>query len=163
MAQSNVVLTIPEPHRIELVERPYPKIKAGYAVVRTDGRNMILSFTTIPHTSVTRASASSTKYIQDRVLGKVTASSYSRAITVASAIVAAAATRPLTAFPTFPNMAAARSRALKKKTTVNLAVSRWRTIESLRLRIYTGYPTPLTFGTRLQPTARWASASVTRK
>jgi threonine dehydrogenase-like Zn-dependent dehydrogenase len=36
MAQSNVVLTIPEPHRIELVERPYPKIKAGYAVVRTE-------------------------------------------------------------------------------------------------------------------------------
>lgn len=36
MAHTNVVLTIPEPHRIELVERPYPTIKAGYAVIRTE-------------------------------------------------------------------------------------------------------------------------------
>ena len=36
MTKSNVVLTIPEPHRFELVERPYPKFKAGYAVIRTE-------------------------------------------------------------------------------------------------------------------------------
>ena len=36
MSQTNVVLTIPEPGRFELVERPYPRIKAGYAVVRTE-------------------------------------------------------------------------------------------------------------------------------
>lgn len=36
MTRSNVVLTIPEPGRFELVERPYPKFKAGYAVVRTE-------------------------------------------------------------------------------------------------------------------------------
>ena len=36
MSKSNVVLTIPEPHKFELVERPYPKFKAGYAVVKTE-------------------------------------------------------------------------------------------------------------------------------
>lgn len=36
MAKTNVVLTIPEPRRIELVERPYPKISAGYAIIRTE-------------------------------------------------------------------------------------------------------------------------------
>ena len=36
MSQTNVVLTIPEPGRFELVERPYPKIRAGYAVIRTE-------------------------------------------------------------------------------------------------------------------------------
>ena len=36
MSKSNVVLTIPEPGRIELVERPYPKFNAGYAVIRTE-------------------------------------------------------------------------------------------------------------------------------
>ena len=36
MSKTNVVLTIPEPHRFELVEKPYPKIKAGYAVIKTE-------------------------------------------------------------------------------------------------------------------------------
>jgi threonine dehydrogenase-like Zn-dependent dehydrogenase len=36
MSKNNVILTIPEPGRIELVERPYPKIKPGYAIVRTE-------------------------------------------------------------------------------------------------------------------------------
>ena len=36
MAKTNVVLTIPEPHRIELAERPYPKIEAGYAIIKTE-------------------------------------------------------------------------------------------------------------------------------
>ena len=36
MASANVVLTIPEPHRIELIERPYPNIKAGYAIIKTE-------------------------------------------------------------------------------------------------------------------------------
>ena len=36
MAESNVVLTVPRPGEIELVERPYPKFKPGYAVIRTE-------------------------------------------------------------------------------------------------------------------------------
>jgi threonine dehydrogenase-like Zn-dependent dehydrogenase len=36
MSKTNVVLSIPEPGRSELVERPYPKIKPGYAIVRTE-------------------------------------------------------------------------------------------------------------------------------
>lgn len=36
MAKTNVVLTIPEPGRFELLERPYPRFKAGYAVIRTE-------------------------------------------------------------------------------------------------------------------------------
>lgn len=36
MPKSNVVLTIPEPRKFELIERPYPKFKAGYAVIRTE-------------------------------------------------------------------------------------------------------------------------------
>ena len=36
MTKENVVLTIPEPGRCELVERPYPQFKAGYAVIRTE-------------------------------------------------------------------------------------------------------------------------------
>ena len=36
MAKSNVVLTIPKPRQFELVERPYPNFKPGYAVVRTE-------------------------------------------------------------------------------------------------------------------------------
>lgn len=35
-AKTNVVLTIPEPRRVELVEKPYPRIKPGYAIVRTE-------------------------------------------------------------------------------------------------------------------------------
>ena len=36
MSKSNVVLTIPEPKKFELVEKPFPKIKAGYAIVKND-------------------------------------------------------------------------------------------------------------------------------
>jgi threonine dehydrogenase-like Zn-dependent dehydrogenase len=36
MSKSNVVLTIPEPGKIELVERPYPNFSAGYAVIRNE-------------------------------------------------------------------------------------------------------------------------------
>jgi D-arabinose 1-dehydrogenase-like Zn-dependent alcohol dehydrogenase len=36
MSKSNVVLTIPEPGRTELVERPYPKFNAGYAVIHNE-------------------------------------------------------------------------------------------------------------------------------
>jgi threonine dehydrogenase-like Zn-dependent dehydrogenase len=36
MQPSNVVLTIPEPGRFELAERPYPNYLPGYAVVRTE-------------------------------------------------------------------------------------------------------------------------------
>ena len=35
-AQTNTVLTIPEPGKIALVERPFPKISAGYLVIRTE-------------------------------------------------------------------------------------------------------------------------------
>ena len=38
MSQNNVVLTIPEPGRVELVERPYPKIIPGYSLVEVSGR-----------------------------------------------------------------------------------------------------------------------------
>jgi threonine dehydrogenase-like Zn-dependent dehydrogenase len=36
MSKTNVVLTIPEPYRFELAERPFPKIRAGYAIVRNE-------------------------------------------------------------------------------------------------------------------------------
>lgn len=36
MSRSNVVLTIPEPRKFELVERPFPNCKAGYAIIRTE-------------------------------------------------------------------------------------------------------------------------------
>jgi threonine dehydrogenase-like Zn-dependent dehydrogenase len=36
MAKCNTILTIPEPGRFALEERPYPTIKAGYAVIRTE-------------------------------------------------------------------------------------------------------------------------------
>jgi threonine dehydrogenase-like Zn-dependent dehydrogenase len=36
MNKSNVVLTIPEPGRFELAEKPYPKFMPGYAVIRTE-------------------------------------------------------------------------------------------------------------------------------
>ena len=36
MSKSNVVLTIPEPKKFELVEKPFPKIMAGYAIVKND-------------------------------------------------------------------------------------------------------------------------------
>ena len=34
--RTNSVLTIPEPGRFEIVERPYPKVQPGYAVIRTE-------------------------------------------------------------------------------------------------------------------------------
>ena len=36
MSKSNVVLTIPEPGKFELIDKPYPKIKPGYAIVCTE-------------------------------------------------------------------------------------------------------------------------------
>jgi len=36
MSKTNLVLTIPEPGKFELVEKPYPKIKAGYAIIQME-------------------------------------------------------------------------------------------------------------------------------
>lgn len=36
MSLTNTVLTIPEPGKFALVERPYPHIKAGYALIKTE-------------------------------------------------------------------------------------------------------------------------------
>ena len=36
MNKSNVILTIPEPGKFELIERPFPKIKSGYVVVQNE-------------------------------------------------------------------------------------------------------------------------------
>ena len=47
MGASNVVLTIPEPNKFELVERPYPKIKAGYLIVRNEYAGVCLEGTRI--------------------------------------------------------------------------------------------------------------------
>ena len=59
MSKTNVILTIPEPGVFDLIERPYPQIKAGYAIIkneiesvalrgRVSGQSMISSFMTIP-------------------------------------------------------------------------------------------------------------------
>lgn len=36
MSKTNLVLTIPEPGKFELVEKPYPKIKSGYAIIQME-------------------------------------------------------------------------------------------------------------------------------
>ena len=36
MAKCNTILTIPEPGRFALEERPFPTVKSGYAVIRTE-------------------------------------------------------------------------------------------------------------------------------
>jgi len=36
MNKTNTILTIPSPGEIKLVSRPYPRIKAGYAIIRTE-------------------------------------------------------------------------------------------------------------------------------
>jgi threonine dehydrogenase-like Zn-dependent dehydrogenase len=36
MSQSNIVLTIPEPGKFKLVERPFPNRKPGYAIIKTE-------------------------------------------------------------------------------------------------------------------------------
>lgn len=36
MSKTNVVLTIPKPGYFDLVERPYPTIKSGYAIIKTE-------------------------------------------------------------------------------------------------------------------------------
>ena len=36
MSKNNVVLTIPEPGKFELVEKPFPRIKPGYAIIKTE-------------------------------------------------------------------------------------------------------------------------------
>lgn len=35
MSKKNIVLTVPKPGQFELVERPYPNVKPGYAIVKT--------------------------------------------------------------------------------------------------------------------------------
>jgi threonine dehydrogenase-like Zn-dependent dehydrogenase len=47
MNKSNVVLTIPEPNNFELVEKPFPKIKGGYAIVRNEYAGVCLEGTRI--------------------------------------------------------------------------------------------------------------------
>ena len=47
MSKSNVVLTIPEPGKFELVEKPFPKIKPGYAVIKTEVAPVCLEGTRI--------------------------------------------------------------------------------------------------------------------
>ena len=34
--RTNTILTIPEPHKFEPVERPFPHIKSGYAVIKQE-------------------------------------------------------------------------------------------------------------------------------
>lgn len=36
MSKTNTVLSIPAPGRCELVERPYPQVRSGYAIIRTE-------------------------------------------------------------------------------------------------------------------------------
>jgi hypothetical protein len=36
MSKTNVVLSIPQPGDFKLIEKPYPKIKDGYAIIRTE-------------------------------------------------------------------------------------------------------------------------------
>ena len=36
MSKANIILTIPEPGKMELVEKPYPKIKSGYLIVKNE-------------------------------------------------------------------------------------------------------------------------------
>ena len=36
MSKTNLVLSIPEPGKMELVEKPYPKIKSGYVIVKNE-------------------------------------------------------------------------------------------------------------------------------
>ena len=36
MSKTNIVLTIPEPGKFKLVEKSYPKIKAGYAIIKNE-------------------------------------------------------------------------------------------------------------------------------
>jgi len=36
MSESNVILTIPEPGKFELAERPFPKAKSGYVIVKNE-------------------------------------------------------------------------------------------------------------------------------
>lgn len=36
MTKKNIILTIPSPGQIELIERPYPKIKSGYAIIQME-------------------------------------------------------------------------------------------------------------------------------
>ncbi len=47
MTKTNVVLAIPEPKKFELIEKPFPKIKAGYAIVRNEYAGICLEGTRI--------------------------------------------------------------------------------------------------------------------
>ena len=115
MSKSNVVLTIPEPGRIELVERPYPNSTAGYAVIRTEIAPVCLEGSRIwaahdfefhddpTHILATRAWASSKTFTRARRSERATGSSCSRVTIAASATAVAMAFRPLIVFPIFPD------------------------------------------------------------
>ncbi|MGI9414092.1 MAG: zinc-dependent alcohol dehydrogenase [Hyphomicrobiales bacterium] len=47
MTKHNVILTIPEAHKVELVERSYPKVKSGYVIVRNEYAAVCLEGTRI--------------------------------------------------------------------------------------------------------------------
>ena len=47
MSKGNVVLTIPEPNKTELVKKPYPNIKGGYIIVRNEYAGICLEGTRI--------------------------------------------------------------------------------------------------------------------
>ncbi|MEP2028213.1 MAG: zinc-binding dehydrogenase [Paracoccaceae bacterium] len=47
MGKHNVILTIPEKHKVELVERPFPKAKSGYVIVRNEYAGVCLEGTRI--------------------------------------------------------------------------------------------------------------------
>ena len=47
MSKGNIVLTIPEPNKMELVEKPYPNIKPGYLIVRNEYAGVCLEGTRI--------------------------------------------------------------------------------------------------------------------
>ena len=47
MTKSNVILTIPEPKKFELVERPYPKTESGYVIVKNEYAAVCLEGTRI--------------------------------------------------------------------------------------------------------------------
>ena len=83
MSKSNVVLTVPEPGRFELVERPYPKFLPGYAVIRTEIAHIRLQGSRNwaehdfehhddPEHLATRASSSSTTSTRTPVQKRVT-------------------------------------------------------------------------------------------
>jgi D-arabinose 1-dehydrogenase-like Zn-dependent alcohol dehydrogenase len=47
MSKSNVILTIPEPHKFELVEKPFLQAKSGYVIVKNEYAAVCLEGTRI--------------------------------------------------------------------------------------------------------------------